>query len=217
MKKYLLPGCVLAGVLGGFLHGRHLLTQDGKGLLAAGHPFAICAALVTVLAVAAAVLLTGRDGKPLGRSKLSTALRALAMAVGCLQCMGTDRLGNAAAVAGALAAALTLLSLWQPGLNAWGELATVLFFPLCLLSRYRIWSAEPEIARYFYSLAALVLTMLGAYQRFAAGKGMAKGGLFRRFGCLGLYFCLVAAADPGYGLLFGALALWLVAELGASQ
>lgn len=228
MKKSIrIPGaaltCALAGMMAWILRWRLLSTSvDEKGLLTAGHPLGIFSWILTACVI---VLAVGCFWKRPGRisvpgSPLGGLLRALAMSIACFLFLDQGILGKAAAVAAAVTAVLSLVSLLDSKKKlpaAAADIPMILFFLLCLLSRYQIWSAEPEIQRYFYQLLALVCLMLATYQRSAIALGLAKGPFFLASGCLGVYFAFAAGADPSFTVLFLALGVWMLAELGTAK
>lgn len=224
-KSILIPGvaltCALTGLMTWVLRWRLFSTGvDEKGLLTAGHPLA----LITWLLTAAVVLLTAlcfwkrQEKISVHGSPLSSLLRALAMGIACVLFLDQGILGKAAAAAAAVTAVLSLLSLADGKKKlpaAAVDIPMMIFFLLCLLCRYQVWSAEPEIQRYFYPLLALVCLMLATYQRSAILQGLAKGPCFLATGCLGVYFAFAAGADPGFTAMFLSLGVWMFAELGS--
>lgn len=223
-KTILIPGlalaCALAGTVAWMLRS-WLLTAgvDEKGLLTAGHPGAILSGILTaaVAVLVAAALWYRRGGLRSSGSPLSAALRALALGLGGVLLWKQGLLGKLAAISGTGAALLTLIAIpagrKEKKLALPADFAVLLFFMLCLLSRYQSWSAEPESQRYVFSLLALVCMMLAVYQRSAMELEMAGGSFYWGTGCLGIYFAFAAAADPGFTAFFLLLGVWMLTEL----
>lgn len=227
MKKSIwIPGaaltCALAGIIAWMLRWRLLSTGvDEKGLLTAGHPLALVSWILTACIIVLVVVCFWKRPGPISvpGSPLGSLLRALAMGIGFLFWQ-QNVLGKAATIAAAVTAVISLFSLADskkklPPVAA--DIPMLLFFLLCLLSRYQIWSAEPELQRYAFSLLALVCLMMATYQHSAIALGLAKGPFFLAFGCLGVYFAFAAGADPGFTALFLALGVWMLAELGTAK
>lgn len=224
-KSIWIQGLALTGVLAGIanwlLRWRLLAAgADEKGLLLPGQPLAIISWILTacVVALVAVCLWKHRNVKiSVGRSPLCEALRLLAMVLAAYLFRGQSLLGKAAAVAALAAAAATLWTLLQGKKQphpAVADIPTVLFFLLSLLCCYQVWSAEPEMQRYFYPLLSLVCLMIATYSRSALACGVGKTAAFLGTGLLGVYFGFSAGADPGYPVLFPLMGLWLFTQLG---
>lgn len=78
-----------------------------------------------------------------------------------------------------------------------------LFFACFLFCRYQQWSAEPELQRYVFQLAAAVLSMFALYQRSALGVNMGSSRQYLVWSRSAILLCL--AAIPGSQLPL----LWL--------
>lgn len=227
MKKSIwIPGvslsCALAGVAALLLRWRLLTTGvDDKGLLTAGQPLAMISWVLTgcVILLTVAFVWKHRNEKiAVHRSPVGTVARILAMAAAAVLFRDGTLLGSATSLAAAATAVVSVVELFQSKKRlspAVAGIPTVLFFMLCMLSCYRVWSAEPEIQRYCYRLLALACLMMAAYQSSAISLGMGKSGLFLGAGFLGVYFAFAASADPGFTVLFLALGVWMFAQLGA--
>ena len=227
MKKSIwIPGlsltCALEGVAALLLRWRLLSTGvDEKGLLTAGQPLSIISWILTglVVLVTVAVVWKHRNGKiTVHGSPVVTVARLLAMAAAAVLFRDGTLLGSATSLAAAATAVVSFVELFQSKKRlppAVAGIPTVLFFMLCLLSCYRMWSAEPEVQRYCYRLLALVCLMMAAYQSSAVSLGMGKRAIFLGAGFLGVYFAFAASADPGFTVLFFALGVWMFAQLSA--
>ena len=78
-----------------------------------------------------------------------------------------------------------------------------LFFACFLFCRYQQWSAEPELQRYVFQLAAAVVSMFALYQRSALGVNMGSPRQYVLWSRSAVLLCL--AAIPGSQLPL----LWL--------
>ena len=78
-----------------------------------------------------------------------------------------------------------------------------LFFACFLFCRYQQWSAEPELQRYVFQLAAAVVSMFALYQRSALGAKMGSPRQYVLWSRSAVLLCL--AAIPGSQLPL----LWL--------
>ena len=78
-----------------------------------------------------------------------------------------------------------------------------LFFACFLFCRYQQWSAEPELQRYVFQLAAAVISMVALYQRSALGVSMGSPRQYVVWSRSAILLCL--AAIPGSQLPL----LWL--------
>lgn len=78
-----------------------------------------------------------------------------------------------------------------------------LFFALFLFCRYQQWSAEPELQRYVFQLAAAVVSMFALYQRSALGVHIGSGKQYLLWSRSAILLCL--GAIPGSQLPL----LWL--------
>ena len=228
MKKSIrIPGaaltCALTGLIAWILRWRLFSTcVDEKGLLAVGHPNSLITWVLSACVVALAVACFWKRPNRIcvHGSPLSSLLRALAMGIACFLFLDQGMLGKAAAAVAAVTAALSLVSLVDSKKKLPApavDIPMIIFFLLCLLSRYQVWSAEPELQRYAFSLLALVCLMMATYQRSAILLGMAKGPFFLASGCLGVYFAFAACADPESTVMFLFLGVWMFAELGSTK
>lgn len=70
-----------------------------------------------------------------------------------------------------------------------------LFFACFLFCRYQQWSAEPELQRYVFQLAAAVVSMFALYQRSALGVNIGSSKQYLLWSRSAILLCL--AAIPG--------------------
>lgn len=87
--------------------------------------------------------------------------------------------------------------------------------PLCLymvvltISRFRVWSMDPQLANFSFQLLACVSMMLAVYHRAAFDMDMGKPKAWRIWSLLTAYLCIVAATDANR-LFYIVSALWLL-------
>lgn len=210
--------CGLAGLMSWILRWRLLSTGgDEKGLLIPGGFPQTVSTIITVLVIlaTASALWQHRQVKiKVYGSPAATAIRILVFGVAAVSFWQMSLLGKAAAIAAVAAAAVAVVGLLNKRVpQAVEDIPATLFFMLGLLSCYRIWSAEPEIQRYFYRLTALVSLMMATYHRSAMAAGLSKGLWFLGSSFLGIYCSFAAAADPGFTVLFLTLGLWAMTQL----
>lgn len=95
----------------------------------------------------------------------------------------------------------------------------VLYFLICLffvcnmVCSYRIWSGNPQVEDYIFSLFACIFLSLFAYQKaaFSADAGSRRMLLFS--GLMALFFCVASLAGPGNGQFYAAGGLWAISNL----
>lgn len=217
--------CAGAGIVCMLL--RLLLLKTGldeKGLVRPGHFCNILSWLITfgVIALVAVVLWQQRR-KYLFRPNRTNTIGMLACSIGLaaaaysLLTVESGTIlhlfsGLLAAISVLFSLIIALMRMRRLRPHVLLHLPQLIFLPIFLLLQYRVWSAEPETQRYFFSLTALVCTMLSAYQSAAVevDMGQRKAGLF--FSCCGIYLCFAAVADPGYSLLYLCMGIRLLLD-----
>lgn len=234
MKQYLKPKFlpyvtlalgVLAFLCGLWLHGS---GEDERMLLNPTHPSAILLWILSAVMIAAALLLT----RPLGgKMRYEKAFPAsVPAAVGTVLCAAAiaitafgeltskvDAVTTAAGVVGMLAAVALGYLAWcrfaqlRPHFLALGVVLAYLM--MHMLCRYRVWSAEPELLRYFFALAATVLLTLAMYQRLAFSVGMGKRQVFPALSMLGAFFAMAAIPGDGDKWFLIGMAAWAMTDL----
>ena len=226
MKNFFNPGrlsvfCAFAGAVCLGLQQWLLGDADEKGLLIASHPARI---LSWVVVLAVAVLIGyGLWGKvprytspPVPLSGIGALICAVGFACAAWSLFSQkNSLLETPSAIGALICALCalaqgILRLQKKRPGSLLYLPAILFFLLFLLAQYRHWSAEPELQRYFFALAAHVCIMLSAYYRAAAEVGFKKSKNYLIFSCFGIFFCLSASAD--LWLFYVPMALYLLLD-----
>ena len=209
----------------------YLLGTEQEGLLRRGHPCAVVLGILCVAAVVAALLqLFGKPGSgkwedtftPGKRSALGCAVMAFCIAQTVVSGNGTAR-GNLAllweisgllAAAGLLWAAFSQSKGKKPFLPVYALVC--LFLALHMVSRYQVWSGDPQVMDWVFSLLATVGLTLCAYQLAALCADLGHRRTFLAESGLTVFFC--CAALPGNdalwlylgGLVWMFTALWSV-------
>ena len=223
MKKFFshpLFYCIFAllGLVGMGLQSWYLKTApDSTGLLVPGHP----GLWLTFALLGLVLVLTVASMKHIRAPKLSTAMRSVgagltavftAIAAGVLFSRQNYLLFGLCA----LSAISSLYILWAqttgrtPHYTAYGLFAVCFMF--YLISRYRVWSAEPETVRYLFQLLALVCAMLVFYQKAALRARTGKFATYHFWHSMTLMLCLTAVPTAGNPSLYLAAAIWMTLD-----
>jgi hypothetical protein len=201
---------------------------DERALLNPTHPGAILLWVLSAVMVAAVIMLT----RPLvGKMRYDRVFPAsIPAAVGTAVCAAgiavtafgeltskVDAITTAAGVVGLLSAVALMFLAWcrlvgtRPHFLA---LCVVLVYLMMhMLCRYRVWSAEPELLRYFFTLAATILMTLAMYQRLAFTVGMGKRQQYLMFSMLGGFFAMAAIPGDGDKWFLIGMAAWAMTDL----
>ena len=229
-KADMLPLFVLAaGILGMLLRLWQCIGGTDKGgLLIPGH---ISGILLVILSAATLLLiLLGTWGLRQGskyrynfpssiQGAIGALIAAAAVLVVAISCL-TSRQDLPTAAAGIIgipaAICLAVLGLFrfqgrQPHFLIPG--CVCLFLMMFLICQYRIWSSEPQVQSYCYSLLATVFVMLSCYQStaFAANFGARRPHAF--FHLAALYFCFVSLIGDHMPLFYLAMGAWMLTDL----
>lgn len=196
---------------------------DGKGLLMSGHAGSTLSYILT--AALALLLLAALIAKPQRFSFRSNRISSAGAAVSILCLIQTavcvlsgirtplaiaaGILAILAALCGAALAVFRFL-----GKRAWLPLylPAILTLMLQFLYCFRLWGAEPQLQRYFFSLGAQIFVLLTLYYRAAAECKMSTHTLYTVFSCAGIFFGLAAAADGGISTTYGIWALCILLD-----
>lgn len=227
-KLYPLLGLALGLVGAGYRFLLYALGMDEKGLLISGHPAAVALWVVTAAAVLAAVLaaMTFREDNKApdknGRA-FPEALGTILMALGVFSTLllpETDGIAVLLRLHGILAvlaffcllAAAVFRLLGKPVPFGCYAGAAVFFF-VHVVTRYRAWSGNPQMADYLHALGAGLCLSLFSYYETALTVGL--GGRRQRLclGTLGIFCCVAAAARGEYPVLHLCGGVWLLSVL----
>lgn len=230
LKPSNLPWIILgAGILGAALRALLFATgMDEKRLLISGHGAQL---LIWLLTAAVAVLLLMLTWDLKQAAKYSFNFPAfLAGAIGAaLACVGifitaiaelfssADILSTLNGLLGlACAGALAFLAYcrWK-GMHpsALFHIIICIYLMLRLVCQYRLWSADPQIQDYFFSLLATVCSMLASYYCAAFSANTGNRQLHTLFHLAGVYFCLVSVPHCDNPLFYLTMAAWLFTDL----
>lgn len=190
---------------------------DAAGLLPQTHP----ATVITIVLVAITALLAVLTTPFVQMPHHPVILRAVgAGAAAVLMVISTVVLFvRGELVSGILAALAALGSVyvaWCRSKKQKVHFGVYALFALCfmvyLISCYRIWSAEPEIARYVFRLLALVCAMLVFYQKAALHARVGKFATYHFWRCMTLMLCLTAVPSAVNPALYLAAAVWMILD-----
>ena len=202
---------------------------DDEGLLTAAHPAGILVLILTGLVLALLIWFLRRfhtQGKYTRQFPVSIwgAMGAFAGAAGILLTAMVELirrettlslmaglLGIVAAVALAFTGLCRLKAL-RP--NFLFHTLVCLSLVLRLISRYQVWSADPQLHDYCFQLLATVSAMLFAYHRAALDLKSENRRPMVIIGLLGTFFCCLSLVASDAALYYGGLAAWMVTNLG---
>lgn len=206
----------------------YALTADEKNLIPLGHPLEICLWVITAVALLLILIeilpLRNAENSPNRfRPSLTAALGALAAAVGIgltVLLPGGNiegKLGFARKILGLASAAALLAAAFcrirgrEPffGLHA----VVCVFFAVHMVSCYRIWSSNPQLMDYIFSLFASIGLMLFAFYQGCLEAGMGKLRLLPIIGLFTGYCCMVALSGTDHMLLYLSGGLWTLTNL----
>lgn len=227
-KLYPLLGLALGLVGAGCRFLLYALGMDEKGLLVPGHPAAVLLWVVTAAAVLAAVLaaMTFREDNKAPDETCRSIPEALGTAVMALGVLSTlllpenngiatllrlHRILSVLAFFCLLAAAVFRLMGKPVPFGCYAGAAV--FFFVHVVTRYRAWSGNPQMADYLHALGAGLCLSLVSYYETALVVGL--GGRRQRFalGILGIFCCVSAAARGEYPALHLCGAVWILSVL----
>lgn len=219
----LLTLCLIPGLLGLIL--RYFLYRFGfneKGILPSSHPLhLICCALVPATAVWLLLQLKAmkkRDFRPGAAAApcrvLGGILAGVLLAVSALGLFreGAGLLSRVRAILALLAALAMPLSVYAPRERKlprlFGRALICLYFVVDMLSRYRVWSGNPQLPDYVFHVAALVCLSLCSYHRLAFCTGIGQRRAHGFFSLMAMVLCLLCLVGPEPRLFYLSGALW---------
>ena len=217
-----------AGALGLGLRGLLYATGiDGRGLLEAGHWADIALWILTGGVLAVLFFGTGPIPSAVSRDDLPASrwsgIGSLAAALG----IGITTISELSAFSSRL-----MLLVWLLGVCSAVSMAVVgirqlrgrkphyllhaavcVYFALRMLSRYRMWSATPQLQDYCFYLLSYAALMLTAYHRAAFGVGMGKFRSLWFFSLGAVYLCCLSLRGAvDFPLLLGC-GIWALTGL----
>lgn len=191
------------------------IPADSAGLLPGSHISVTATIAVLVATAVLAVLTTPHMQLP----NLSATVRAvsaftaaafLAVSAVLIFLRGDLFCGALAAVAalGSVYVALCRLRRGPVHYTAYALFAVCFMF--YLISRYRVWSAEPETVRYLFQLLALVCAMLVFYQKAALHARTGHFASYHFWRCMTFVLCITAIPGSSDPFLYLAAAIWMM-------
>lgn len=228
MKVLIKPNQLKLAILGSGILGLVLRIVlyatgiDGRGLLEAGHWADIGLWGLTLVTLVVLFLGTRSIGPSVSQKDLPASLwgglGALAAAVG----IGITTISEFAAFSSRL-----MLIVWLLGLCSAVSMAVAgilsltgrkphfafyvvlcVYFALRMLSRYRLWSATPQLQDYCFYLLAHAALMLTAYHRAAFGAGMGRYHSLWFFALAAVYLCCLSVRGARDMLLLLGCGVW---------
>lgn len=204
----------------------YLFAVDHKGLLITWHPLMV---LLWLVCAAAAVLIVTTVWKLDGsrryshnfRPSIPAALGAVILALGILLTVFTsdayyglsrvrDMLGYVAASVLTLVAVNRIRGTKPPFLL---HTLVCAFFAVHMVSRYRLWSGQPQLLDYFFDMTACVCLLLFAFYQASFEVGMGKRRMQLATGLIGTFACFAALAYTEFPLIYGCGGIWTITNL----
>ena len=191
------------------------IQPDSAGLLPSGHFSTYATVGVLLVTAVLAVLTTPHMQLP----NLSATVRAVSaftaaafMAVSAVLIFlrGDLFCGALAAVAAVGAVYVGLCRLRRGPVHFTAYALFAVCFMFYLISRYRVWSAEPETVRYLFQLLALVCAMLVFYQKAALHACTGHFASYHFWRCLTFVLCITAIPGASDPFLYLGAAIWMM-------
>lgn len=221
----------LSAVLGGIAAiARFALytLENTAGLLPHRHPLHILSLLVAACALVVTGIfirnLSGTDAYkpnfPFSRNRAQSSFIAALMLLPVMSRILDDKAGPLALIWTMLGYAACGLLLATAYFQMRGEKPHfLLYFGICLflvfhtVCSYRIWSGNPQVEDYIFSVFACVFLTLFAYHKtmFSADGGKRRMTLFT--GLMAMFFCAAALVGPEDGQFYAAGFLWATGNL----
>ena len=197
---------------------------DVKGLLLRGHPLEIALAALTFGALVLAALMAWK-GEPeaeqsgsflaalgnvaAGAGILVTVLSAKTMPAGYLTSLW--QILGYGAPACLLLAGITRLLGKQPFFLL--HVAVCLFFLVHIVTRYQLWSANPQMQDYVFALLGAMALMFFGFYEASREAGCGNGRVRLGMGLAAIYLCLAELAQSSCPALYLGGILWVLTEL----
>lgn len=234
MKRFLKPAILPFFTLGASVIGVALRLwlmlggTDEKGLFLAGHPAQILLWVLTALVLALLFLLTGSLSKAPKYSynyppSVVGAVGAGAAALGVLLTSirelsaGGDLLAGICAGMGLLCTtllAVIALARWKGyRFNVLLHGAVCVYAMLHLVCKYRVWSSEPQLLSYCFSLFCLAALAVSVFCRagFDADSGSRRSLVISHLAAV--FFGLVAIPGNPDWIFYFTVSLWMLTDL----
>ena len=193
------------------------VKPDAAGLLPEQHPATMITIILTVITAILAILTTPYIQLP-HHGAVLRAVGGYAAAVFMLisaifQLMQGDILSGILALLAALGSVYVgICRMRKARVHYTAYALFAVCFMFYLISRYRVWSAEPETVRYLFQLLALVCAMLVFYQKAALRARTGKFATYHFWHSMTLMLCLTAVPTAGNPSLYLAAAIWMTLD-----
>ncbi len=205
----------------------YMVAVDEKNLVRMGHPLEILLWLVT--AAAAVLVIAGvrncagsrRYSHNFGPSRLG-AVGTAALAVGVVVTVleggvapaGLELVRDLLGVLSGAGLLVAAFSRWQgkkPFFLLYGLVCV--FFAIHMVSSYQLWSSNPQIQDYVFTLIACIGLMLFSYQQAAFCAGLGKRRRLLAMGLTSVFSCLVCVSGTENPILYLTGGIWAVTNL----
>ena len=208
--------------------GLYAAATDAKGLLVRSHPLELALSALTGLALVLAALLAWKQKEPdcgeagFGETMLG-ALGTVALGAGILMTVLLEGpvlssnlvkawwiLGMAAPaclLVGAIVRLLGKRPLFLP------LVAVCLFFLVHIVTRYQLWSANPQMQDYLYALLGTMALMFFGFYEASQAADCGNHRMRLGMGLAAIYLCLAELARSACPALYLGGILWVLTQL----
>ena len=208
--------------------GLYAAATDAKGLLVRNHPLELALSVLTGLALVLAALFAWKNKEPdCGEAKLGenmmAALGTVALGAGILvtvllegPVLGSNLvkvwwiLGMAAPACLLLGTIVRLLGKRPLFLTL---VAVCLFFLVHIVTRYQIWSANPQMQDYLYALLGTMALMFFGFYEASQAADCGNHRLRLGMGLAAVYLCMAELARSSCPVLYLGGILWVLTQL----
>lgn len=193
---------------------------DEKGLLLRGHPLTILLLALTACAALAAFRISGKyTAPPAGRPDIRAAVGLWVFALGMLFPGAGDTTGvftillrlqtllQFVAVLALAVAGYARLQGRAPHFVC--HVLVCLYLVIRNVVCYQIWSNDPQMLDYVFSLLGGLLLTLFVYRTAAMSVGLGKGRSRLFYGLFGSYCCLAALPGESCRIFYASAAVWM--------
>ena len=192
-------------------------APDGNQLLTSWHPAILLSFALLALVLVLAIVSRNHVRVP----QLSTPIRAAGAGLGVVfsAVAAIVLLGKGKYLLFGLCLLSTFSALYilraqishrKPHFSAYSIFAVCFMF--YLISRYRIYSAEPETSRYVFKILALICMMLVFYQQAAIRAGLGRFASYHLWRSMTLFLTFTALPSSGNPMLYLSAAMWLLVD-----
>ena len=216
------------GAAGALLQLWYFFTGiDSKGLFVKGHPAAVSSLLLLAAVMLGLFLWTRSVARTPSVKKLlpASALSLIGSLIGGAGILATAVFELTKRI-DLVALVCLLVGIGAAGCVVYGGICRlqgklpdfktrpviVVYCILHLVSQYRIWSSQPQLALYFFPVLASVLLMVAVYQRSALEAGEKNAAAYGFFTGCAIVLCLLSTPTES-GMFYMTMALWLLLDM----